>query len=233
MTEEQWKVNVSRGHVPFRRDCLTCVAGAGVGRRHGRVEHPDAFVLTADTSGPLKTPGMDSHQRGAKKSMRYLFVARLRLPSAFLKEAGCPLKGEPVEEEETKGEDEDPFAEDEDLERRPHSADPEEESDCGIPFPSDGEEEGEPRDEPPSGSADGVEPLASKEDEVPPKMDDLQPPEMTSLVWTAALPVNKSPTVLEAIQDVFYHARSRNIPILRFHSDKSMEFYAKGGGGSR
>ena len=57
MTEEQWKAHVSRGHVPFRRDCLTCVAGAGVGRRHGRVEHPDAFVLTADTSGPLKSPG--------------------------------------------------------------------------------------------------------------------------------------------------------------------------------
>ena len=111
MTEEQWKAHVSRGHlpfrrdcltcvagarghVPFRRDCLTCVAGAGVGRRHGRVEHPDAFVLIADTSGPLKTPGMDSHQRGAKRAMRYLFVARLRLPTAFLQEAGCPLKVE-------------------------------------------------------------------------------------------------------------------------------------------
>ena len=89
------------------------------------------------------------------------------------------------------------------------------------------EKKGELRDEPPSGSADGVEPVASKEDEVPPKMDDLHPPEMTSLVWTAALSDNKSATVLEAIQDVFYHARSLNIPILRFHSDKSLEFYAK------
>ena len=226
MTEEQWKAHVSRGHVPFRRDCLTCVAGAGVGRRHGRVEHPDAFVLTADTSGPLKTPGMDSHQQGAKKSMRYLFVARLRLPTAFLKKAGCPLKGELKEEdEEVVEEDKDPLADDE--EEVCGKDEPEEDVDCGIPFPSDGEEEGELRDEPHSGSADGVEPVASKEDEVPPKMDDLHPPEMTSLVWTAALSDNKSATVLEAIQDVFYHARSLNIPILRFHSDKSLEFYAK------
>ena len=48
-----------------------------------------------------------------------------------------------------------------------------------------------------------------------------------TLVWTMALPDNKSPTVLEAIHDVYYHARSLNIPILRFHSDKSLEFYAK------
>ena len=89
------------------------MAGAGVGRRHGRVEHPDAFVLTSDTSGPLKTPGMDSHQRGAKRAMRYMFVARLRLPKAFLQDAGCPLKGEPIEGEGVVEAEEDPLAEDE------------------------------------------------------------------------------------------------------------------------
>ena len=131
MTEEQWKAHVSRGHVPFRRDCLTCVAGAGVGRRHGRVEHPDAFVLAADTSGPLKSPGMDSHQRGAKRSMRYLFVARLRLPTAFLNEAGCPLKGELKEDDELKEEDGDPLADYEEEEGGPLFREPEEDLDCG------------------------------------------------------------------------------------------------------
>ena len=84
MTEEQWKAHVSRGHLPYRRDCLTCVAGGGVGRRRARVEHPDSFVLMADTSGPLKTPGMDSHQRGAKRAMKYMFVARSQRRSCRL-----------------------------------------------------------------------------------------------------------------------------------------------------
>ena len=104
------------------------------------MEHPDAFVLTADTSGPLKTPGMDSHQ--VRRGPCATCFARLRLPTAFLKEAGCPLKGEQMEGEEIKEEDADPLADDEE-ERGPHPGDPEENFDCSIPFPSDGEEDRE------------------------------------------------------------------------------------------
>ena len=66
-----------------------------------------------------------------------------------------------------------------------------------------------------------------KDGEVPAPLDDWQPPEMMSVVLATALPDSKSPTALEALQDVVYHARALNIPILRFHSDKSLEFYAK------
>ena len=233
MTEEQWKTHVSRGHVPYRRDCLTCVAGGGVGRRHARVEHPDSFVLTADTSGPLKTPGMDSHQRGAKRAMKYMFVARLRVPVVFLQTAGCPLKGSSVDEEVIVEEDSsDPLGEDEPEKGRVEKDDPEDDMNIAGLFPSDveddpgdlgerAEDEGEP-----SGSGEGKR-VPSKGEDVPVPLDDMEPPQLTSIVWATALPDNKSPTVLEALQDVFYHARSLNIPILRFHSDKSLEFYAK------
>ena len=230
MTEEQWKEHVSRGHVPYRRDCLACVAGGGVGRRHARVEHPDSFVLMADTSGPLKTPGLDSHQRGA---MKYMFVARLRVPTVFLQTAGCPMNGSAVDEEViVEEEPDDPLAEGEPDKGRVEKEDPEDDLNLEL-FGSDGEDPpeasgggpGEERDEP-SGSRDG-KPVTAKGDAVPTQLDDLSPPEMVSIVWIAALPDNKSPTVLEALQDVVYHARALNIPILRFHSDKSLEFYAK------
>ena len=52
------------------------------------------------------------------------------------------------------------------------------------------------------------------------------PPEMSSLVWAVGLPDNKSGTVLEALQDIIAYCKSMNLPVLRFHSDKSMEFFA-------
>ena len=228
MTEEQWKEHVSRGHVPSRRDCLACVAGGGVGRRHARVEHPDSFVLTADTSGPLKMPGLDSHQRRAKRAMKYMFVARLRVPKVFLQTAECPMKGPAVDEEViVEEEPDDPLAEGEPDKGRVEKEDPEDDLNLEELFGSDGEDppDGEERDEP-SGSSD-VKPVTAKGDAVPTQLDDLSPPEMVSIVWIAALPDNKSPTVLEVLQDVVYHARALNIPILRFHFDKSLEFYAK------
>ena len=52
------------------------------------------------------------------------------------------------------------------------------------------------------------------------------PPEMSSLVWAVGLADNKSGTILEAFQDISSYCKSLNLPILRFHSDKSMEFYS-------
>ena len=60
MSTEQWREHVRRGHLPYRADCLTCVSAGATGRRHARVEHPSCFVMSADVSGPLKTPGLDA-----------------------------------------------------------------------------------------------------------------------------------------------------------------------------
>ena len=109
MTPEQWRDHVNRGHLPYRRDCVTCVMGGGVGRRHGRVEHPEAFTLTADTSGPVKTPGEDCHARGSKRKIKYLLVARLRVPKFFLQGAGCPADDSLEEEDMPEGIPEDPM----------------------------------------------------------------------------------------------------------------------------
>ena len=233
MTEEQWKAHVSRGHVPYRRDCLTCVAGGGIGRRHARVEHPDSFVLTADTSGPLKTPGRDSHQRGAKRAMKYMFVARLRVPKVFLQTAGCPMKASSIDEEVIVEEDgPDPLEEGQPEKEHAAREDPDDDMNLDGLFPSDVEEEGDgvreecEKGEEPSGSREGRKDVKTGDD-VPAPLDDLEPPEMVSIVWVSPLADNKSPTVLEALQDVVYHARALNVPILRFHSDRSLEFYAK------
>ena len=87
MSAEQWRDHVRRGHLPFRADCAVCVQAGGTGRRHSRVEHPSAFVLSADLSGPVKTGGVDPDARGAfPKQFKYVFAAKLRVPRSFVED---------------------------------------------------------------------------------------------------------------------------------------------------
>ena len=65
----------------------------------------------------------------------------------------------------------------------------------------------------------------------PEEDSDLAPPELVNLMFAAGLKDDKAPTVLEAMQDVMQdvmlYCQSLNIPILRFHSDRGMEFQAR------
>ena len=95
--------------------------------------------------------------------MKYMFVARLRVPKVFLQTAGCPMKASSIDEEVIVEEDgPDPL--DEGEPERGHAAreDPEDDMNLDGLFPSDGEEEGdgvreeaEKEAEEPSGSGDG------------------------------------------------------------------------------
>ena len=87
MSADQWKEHVQRGHLPFRPDCAVCVQAGATGRRHSRVEHPTAFVLSADLSGPVKVGGVDPDGRGAfPKPFKYIFAAKLRVPRSFVED---------------------------------------------------------------------------------------------------------------------------------------------------
>ena len=54
---------MANNHIPYRRDCAVCVHGAGLGRRHAGVAHPDAYCMSADVAGPIRTPGRDPESR--------------------------------------------------------------------------------------------------------------------------------------------------------------------------
>ncbi|CAE7358608.1 unnamed protein product, partial [Symbiodinium sp. KB8] len=87
MSADQWREHVQRGHLPFRADCAVCVQAGATGRRHSRVEHPSAFVLSADLSGPVKVGGVDPDGRGAyPKPFKYIFAAKLRVPRSFVED---------------------------------------------------------------------------------------------------------------------------------------------------
>ena len=86
MTPEKWKEHVDSNHAVYRKDCLTCVMGRGIGRQHRRIHHPEAFVLTADVAGPL-SPGLDSTSKGTLgKNLKYLLVVKYIVPKAFVRD---------------------------------------------------------------------------------------------------------------------------------------------------
>ncbi|CAE7460417.1 TY5A [Symbiodinium sp. CCMP2456] len=218
MSAEQWKEHVRRGHLPFRSDCTTCVTAGATGRRHARVEHPSCFVLSADVSGPLKIPGLDADARGAfPKPHKYMFVAKLKVPKTFLDDGrGVCVDYDPGELEADVEPGEDAFDYVEPLvEHAPGEGHgdggPEHQEDQPD---DDGQEDGEEDDQPGQ--------KVSPEEEL-----DMTGPDTVSLIFATAMQDNKGATVLEAIQDVVMYCWSLNIPIVRFHCDRGMEFYAK------
>ncbi|CAE7696193.1 unnamed protein product [Symbiodinium microadriaticum] len=182
--------------------CVAYRAG-GTGRRHSRVEHPSAFVMSSDLSGPVKVGSVDPDARGAfPRAFKYIFVAKLRVPQSFVEDGrGTWLHYDSgdLSVEEYNDED-DGLA----LVEQPEQ----------VPPPAEEEERQE----------EDIEP-AKKLD--PEEDIDLAPPALVNLIFATGVKDDKAATVLEAIQDVVLYCQAMNIPVLRFHSDRGMEFRAK------
>ncbi|CAE7343225.1 lgrC, partial [Symbiodinium sp. KB8] len=157
--------------------------------------------------------GLDADARGAfPKPHKYLFVAKLKVPRTFV--------------DDGKG-----LGEDYDLGEASEDTAPIDENAFDYVEPRSGVEA---EDSALGEEKDGDEPCDGEEEEHLPEKrlspeDDLDmvAPETVNLIFATALPDNKSSTVLEAIQDVVTYCWSLNVPIVRFHCDRGMEFYAK------
>ena len=85
MTADQWKTHVWNDHVPFSKECATCLKGAGKSRPHRKVPHPDAMTLSLDVCGPFR-PGEDYH-----KKSRYFLVGAYAIRVRKTVEGADPL----------------------------------------------------------------------------------------------------------------------------------------------
>ncbi|CAE7396943.1 TY2B-B, partial [Symbiodinium sp. CCMP2592] len=155
----------------------------GTGRRHSRVEHPSAFVLSADLSGPVKVGGVDPDGRGAWVDYD---EGEIKAEEYDDKDDGLASEGKGPSGEEVRD----------------------------VVGQVDEEDD------------DPDQPLRAK---VGPDDDlDLAAPELVNLIFSTGIRDDKAVTVLEAVQDVVLYCQSLNIPILRFHTDRGMEFQARG-----
>ena len=90
MSAEQWKTHVLRDHIPFSKECTTCLKGAGKSRPHRKVPHPDA-TLSLDVCGPFR-PGEDY-----RKKARYFLVGVYAIPVTRTASGDDPLPQSMVE----------------------------------------------------------------------------------------------------------------------------------------
>ena len=80
-TQADWEQHVANNHVPYRRDCAACVSGAGTGRRHQGVTHPDVYCMSADIAGPIRVKGKDPESRNHRPAtFKYFLAASYRFP---------------------------------------------------------------------------------------------------------------------------------------------------------
>ena len=85
MTAEQWRTHVLQDHIPFSRECTTCLKGAGRHRPHKKVPHPDAMTLSLDVCGPFR-PG-----ENFRKKSKYFLVGVYAIPIKKGPDGSSPL----------------------------------------------------------------------------------------------------------------------------------------------
>ena len=95
----------------------------------------------------------------------------------------------------------------------------EEEDDLEIEDVEENQGEMEPEESEEEDAQDDRRPHAAM------KVGDCEPPEMTSLIFAAGLPNNKSQTIRNFVQDVMLYISSMGLPIMRFHADRG-EFFS-------
>ena len=93
-TQADWEQHVANHHVPYRRDCAVCVHGAGNGRRHQGVVHPDVYCMSADIAGPIRVKGKDPESRNHRPAtFKYFLAVSYRFPRLKgVKEESDPTK---------------------------------------------------------------------------------------------------------------------------------------------
>ena len=106
MTADQWRAHVLNDHVPFSRECTTCLKGGGKSRPHRKVPHPDAMTLSLDVCGPFR-PGEDYRRKS-----RYFIVGVYAVPVRKVAHGEEPLPeslrealGEVEDQKDDEGED--------------------------------------------------------------------------------------------------------------------------------
>ena len=74
VVNQSFRDHILAGHVPFRKDCYSCVAGRSKKGSHFRQDISEAFVLSLDLAGPLPA---GEHE---KSKARYFLAASFSVP---------------------------------------------------------------------------------------------------------------------------------------------------------
>ena len=197
---EGYERHCAANHLPYRRDCATCVEAAGRDRARRRIQHPEAFCWSVDLAGPFRA-GKDMEVNQA----RYFMVHTVTIP---LKDGAILVDGlhqqapaRPAEEVDLESRDE------------PDGGDPMqevEEQECGEELPAEDQA--------------AVEKAQERWNKY---VQEKESVETTSLTWAVPLASPKTDDIIAAAAQGYSRLRALGIPVIRVHSDRAREFTSK------
>ena len=190
--------HLRRDHIPFRRDCKACLAGAFRGHAHRRIVSPEAWCLSLDVIGPTRQ-GTDEYV----KKVRYALVGTLVVPD-MLGKLLQPPDPDGVDDGVGVG----PLLTDDPIYEEDYHADEEAE------VPPSAEEERSRRE------------MERWEARV--KKDKLEGVSCVEVPFVVTLASKSSSEVLAATKDILMQVKKLGLTVQRVHSDRGREFVNKG-----
>ncbi|CAE6959076.1 GIP [Symbiodinium sp. CCMP2592] len=206
-TQADWEQHVANNHVPYRRDCAVCVHGAGNGRRHHGVVHPDVYCMSADIAGPIRVKGKDPESRNHRPAtFKYFLAVSYRFPRLKgVKEESDPSQTEGFDDAALLPGGTDDLADEAfpAAEGPPH-----EDYEDSLYEPSLAEEEEEAEGEGVEGPREFAAKVAEEHPWESARCELETPPDMARLVFAVPLHTNKGDDILNALQQVYISLRT-------------------------
>ena len=199
-----WGEHYRHGHVPYRRDCLTCLEMMGRDRPHRRLKHPDSYCLSFDISGPFHE-GRDQVVKEAKYMMLGVITVPVHQEVPLVEE----LRAMGVTMPGSAGSGEEGLLPEQEGEEEPHGF---------VEVAEEADEEIEPAD------AAGIAQAHERWKAYLAECSGDGALEVKNISFGVPLQDRKTSNVLEAAAQIYGRVRALNIPILRIHTDRAREF---------
>ena len=100
MSLAEWKAHLQNDHLPFRKECQTCLRSAGKGRYHRKIVSREALSLSIDLAGPF-VKGIDQGAADKQAQAKYFLAGTFTVP--VTKEGRSVMRGEPEVEDAEAG----------------------------------------------------------------------------------------------------------------------------------
>lgn len=199
---QAWQDHHRAGHLPFRKDCPTCLLGAGKDRYHKRLGCPTSYTLSMDIMGPFCS-GTDQAVNGC----RYALVGVYTVP---IDGKGDPLP-EGLQMLKTAQKTE------EDLEEEEAQV---EGSDQVQPWEQEDASEEDGQDDSPA-VVRQQQVLEAKWKEF---IKDRRSQPVVNVTFGVPLRSREAGDVIAATATIFAKVRAMRLPVTRVHTDRAREF---------
>ena len=213
---QAWKDHYRCGHLPYRKDCPTCLLSAGKDRQHRAVLCPTSHCLSLDIAGPF-VAGTDQEVNAPKYFLTGVYTVPINGQGAPLPEGLSQLRASQGNPEGlNEGEDEEIEGGDGDEVGHPAQHDP-----LRI---VEGNVQGAERGEDEEDAQFLIRAQQEQERKWKEFIQERRALPVKNITFTVPLQSRSAQHVIRAVSKIYGRVRTMRLPILRVHTDRAREF---------